>query len=321
MAGAAHADVAGRMEECAKIEDNAKRLSCYDELAGRQAAPPEPSVEAVSEIKPGPQAKPTYLERLWELKKESRRGKFFISPHRSNYVLPITYVESPNEEPIRKADPGKGLNNTEVAFQLSFKAKLWEDIFGQDMDLWLAYTQRSFWQFYNRADSSPFRETNYEPELLLNFRTDYDLRWVKSRFINVGINHQSNGQSDPLSRSWNRLVANFGFERDNLVLIMKTWWRIPESAAKDDNPDIEDYLGYGELWAYYFRNGHRFGLMVRNNLNFSRNRSAVQLEWSFPLIERISGYIQYYNGYGESMLDYNHNIDRIGLGFIIKDWE
>lgn len=317
----ARAEVADRIAECVKIEDDTRRLKCYDELAGRKATPIEPAAAAVSGTKPESQAKLSYLERLWELDKESHRGRFSISPHRSNYILPITYVESPNEQLIWNTDPGKELKNIEVAFQLSFKAKLWQDIFRQNMDLWVAYTQRSFWQFYNYADSSPFRETNYEPEILLNFRTGYDLLWLKSRFINVGINHQSNGESDPLSRSWNRFVANFGFERDNLALILKTWLRIPESVKNDDNPDIEDYLGYGELWTYYFWKGNRFGIMVRNNFNFSKNRGAVQLEWSFPLFERISGYIQYFNGYGESMLDYNHNINRVGLGFIIKDWD
>ncbi len=316
-----HADVPKSIDECAKIEDSAKRLKCYDELAGRKEAPSKPTSTAASETKPGSQTKISYLERLWELDKESRKDKYAISPHRSNYILPITYVESPNEQAIKKANPDKELKNAETAFQISFKTKIWQDVFGQNMDLWVAYTQRSFWQFYNFKDSSPFRETNYEPEVLLNFRTDYDLLWLKNRFINVGLNHQSNGQSGLLSRSWNRAVANFGFERDNLVLILKTWYRFPESAENDNNSDIENYLGYGELWGYYFWKGNRFGVMARNNLNLSTNRGAVQLEWSFPLLERISGYIQYFNGYGESMLDYNHNINRIGIGFIVRDWE
>ena len=316
-----HADVPKSIDECAKIEDSTNRLKCYDELAGRKEPPSKPTSIAAPETKPASQIQASYLERLWELDKESRKGKFAISPHRSNYILPITYVESPNEQAVKKANPDKELKNAEVAYQVSFKAKVWQDVFGQNMDLWVAYTQRSFWQFYNYEDSSPFRETNYEPEVLLNFRTDYDLLWLKNRFINVGINHQSNGQTVPLSRSWNRAVANFGFERDNLALILKTWYRFPESAENDDNSDINNYLGYGELWAYYFWKGNRFGVMFRNNLNFSANRGATQLEWSFPLLERISGYIQYFNGYGESMLDYNHNINRIGIGFIIRDWE
>jgi phospholipase A1/A2 len=316
-----NADVPKGIDECAKIEDSAERLKCYDELAGRKELPGKTPSAAVSETKPGRQAHVSYLERLWELDKKTRKDRYVISPHRSTYLLPVTYVESPNEQPIKKSNPDMDLKNTEAAFQFSFKTKIWQDILGENMDLWVAYTQRSFWQSYNFKDSAPFRETNYEPEIILNFRTSYDLLWLKGRFINVGLNHQSNGQSGLLSRSWNRAVANFGFERDNLVLILKTWYRFPESAENDNNSDINNYLGYGELWGYYFWNGNRFGVMARNNLNAGTNRSAVQLEWSFPLLERISGYIQYFNGYGESMLDYDHNINRIGIGFILRDWE
>jgi len=316
-----NADVPKSINECAKIEDSVKRLQCYDELAGRKEASSKTASTAASETKPDSQTQASYLERLWELDTKSRRDRYAISPHRSNYILPITYVESPNEQAQKKANPDKELKNVEAAFQISFKTKIWQDIFGQNMDLWVAYTQRSFWQSYNFKDSAPFRETDYEPEVLLNFRTDYDLHWLKNRFINVGLNHQSNGQSGFLSRSWNRAVANFGLERDSLVLILKTWYRFPESAENDDNSDIENYLGYGELWAYYFWKGNRFGVMARNNLNSSTNRGAAQLEWSFPLLERISGYIQYFNGYGESLIDYNHNINRIGIGFIMRDWK
>ena len=187
-------------------------------------------------------------------------------------------------------------------------------------DLWFGYTQVSFWQFYNFDDSSPFRETNYEPELLLNFRTDFTLGGWRGRFLNLGFNHQSNGQSEPLSRSWNRLIASAGFERGNLSLLLKGWYRIPESAEEDDNPRMERYLGYGEVWGYYFWKGHRFGLMLRNNLDFHTNRGAVQAEWSFPILERVSGYVQYYNGFGESLLDYNYRVNRIGVGFMLRDW-
>jgi phospholipase A1 len=102
---------------------------------------------------------------------------------------------------------------------------------------------------------------------------------------------------------------------------LKGWYRIPESAEDDDNPNIEDYLGYGEVWAYYFWKGNRFGIMLRNNLHLDTNRGAVQLEWSFPILERIGGYLQYFNGYGESLLDYNHRVNRIGIGFILKEWD
>ncbi len=313
-------DLARDLAECSQVEDPGERLKCYDHLSGRESKGPAPAEESVKKPPPEGVKRFSYFSRLWELEPETRRGKYSISPHRSNYILPYTYNTSPNYAAVRAADPGKDLKYEEVLFQLSLKVKLWEDIFGQKADLWFGYTQRSFWQFYNFEDSSPFRETNYEPEVLLNFRTDYRLLGLRGRFINVGFNHQSNGQSDPLSRSWNRIVANAGFERGDFSLLLKGWYRIPESAQKDDNPNIGKYLGYGEIWAYYFWEKQRFGFMLRNNLDFYTNRGAVQLEWSFPLIERVSGYLQFYNGYGESLLDYNHRVNRVGIGFILTDW-
>ncbi len=319
--GAAWAETPRTLEDCASIEDAAERLKCYDELAGRKPPAPAEEVKPIAKAPPvEPEETTTYLERLWDLDKKSRKERYTVRFHRSNYILPYTYVENPNEENVRQAEVTEELKNAEIIFQISFKVKLMQDILGTNMDLWFGYTQKSFWQFYDFEDSSPFRETDYEPELLLNFRTSYDFLGLKGRFINIGLNHQSNGQSEPLSRSWNRVVANFGFERQNFVLLLNTWLRIPEDSDDDDNPDIEEYLGYGELRGYYFWKQNRFGLMLRNNFRFDDNRGAVQLEWAFPLMERVSGYIQYFHGYGESLLDYNHNINRIGIGFILKDW-
>jgi phospholipase A1 len=221
---------------------------------------------------------------------------------------------------LQEVDPAKTLTKQEVTFQLSFKAKLWQDVFGKDMDLWFGYTQRSFWQLYNFNDSSPFRETNYEPEVLLNFRTRFSLLGLKARFIQLGINHQSNGQSEPLSRSWNRIVANVGLERGDFSLLLKGWYKFPESVEADDNPGINSYMGYGEVWAYYFLKKHRLAVMLRNNLDLRENHGAIQLEWSFPLFAQIGGYVQYFLGYGENLLDYNHRVNRIGVGFILLDW-
>jgi phospholipase A1 len=286
---------------------------------GLSAVPPDSREPGKSEVKK--EEKLSYFTELWQLDKEARAGRPSVTFHRSNYALAFSYNSSPNQAPFQEINPAKTLTKPEVTFELSFKAKVWQDVFGKDMDLWIAYTQRSFWQLYNFADSSPFRETDYEPEALLNFRTHFSLVGLKVRFIQLGINHQSNGQSEPLSRSWNRIVANIGIERDNFSLLLKGWYRLPESAVDDDNPGIDKYMGYGEVWAYYFLNKHRLAVMLRDNLDFGENRGAVQLEWSFPLFAQIGGYVQYYLGYGESLLDYNHRVNRIGVGFILTDWK
>ncbi len=262
----------------------------------------------------------SYLSRLWELDKGSRNRAFGITPYRTNYLLPFTYNARPNDAPFRDTDPRYEVQNAEVKFQISFKIKLWQDVLGRDVDLWAGYTQLSFWQFYDFAGSAPFRETDFEPELLLQFRTDFGLAGFRARYFHVGMNHQSNGRARPQSRSWNRVVGNVGLERGDLVLILGAWYRIPERKTEDDNPGIEDFLGYGQANLLYFRGGHRFGLMVRNNLRARGNRGALQLEWSFPLIRWVSGYVQYFNGYGESLLDYNASSNRIGVGFSLREW-
>ena len=307
------------IDECAQIADEAERLKCFDELSNRSSTD-DTQIEEGDTEKQAAEKEPSYLSRLWELDMETRRRIFPITPYKSNYILPLTYNSTPNQTPIQEADPTKEVKNYEVKFQISFKIKLWQDVFRKNMDLWIGYTQLSFWQLYNTEDSSPFRETNYEPELLLNFRTKYNLFGLKGRFINIGFNHQSNGQSEPLSRSWNRFVANFGFERGNFIFILNTWYRIPESAEDDDNPNIEDFMGNGQMNFYYIWRKHRFGLWLRNNLDFQENKGAIQLEWSIPIFRWVSGYIQYFRGYGESLLDYNASSSRIGVGFILKDW-
>jgi phospholipase A1 len=260
---------------------------------------------------------PSYLSRLWGLDNACRNQTFPITPYRSNYILPFTYDTSPNHGFAQTTDPGNEIKNEEVKFQISFKILLWQDVLGKEVDLWVAYTQLSFWQLYDFGNSSPFRTTDYEPEILLNFRTDYKLLGLRGRYISVGYDHQSNGEAGTLSRSWNRAVANFGFERGDFTFVLNTWVRV---FGAPDNPDISKYMGYGQANLYYIRRGHRVGLFLRNNLRSGGNKGAVQLEWSFPLLRWVGGYVQYFNGYGESLLDYNSSSNRIGAGFILRDW-
>lgn len=339
------ADTEIRVKECAKIENDGARLKCFDDLAGRKAPVVKNTVAATEKDKPQPvsspphtaisandeKEKPSVMSRQWELDPASRKNPFVIRLHRPNYILPVAHNASPNSDTTLDNDRDAKAQNSEAKFQISFKVKLWEDILGNDMnlwlknmDLWFAYTQLSFWQVYNKTFSSPFRESNYEPELLLNFRTDYNLFGLRGRIVNIGINHQSNGRGQLLSRSWNRITASAGFERNNFNLLFRTWYRMPESRHKDDNPEIMKYMGYGELWGTYYWRDHRFGVMVRNNLRMSDNKGAVQLDWSFPFPfikkDRVSGYIQYFNGYGESLLDYDKSTNRIGIGLMLMDW-
>lgn len=249
---------------------------------------------------------------------------FTLMSHRNNYILLGAYNfhgrDTSDYQEVYKAEDIEA-DNTEVQFQLSIKTPLAVDLFNQRIDLFAAYTVRSFWQLYNSDVSSPFRETNHEPEVWLQLRSDWEIFGFQNNISALGLNHMSNGQGGTLSRSWNRIYAAIAFERGNLVFMLRPWIRIEEDFEDDDNPDITDYYGHGELWMAYKYKKHTFSLMTRNNLESGFSRGAVELGWSFPLFGYpfLKGYLQYFSGYGESLVDYNHYVNRIGLGLQLTD--
>ena len=252
---------------------------------------------------------------------------FVMTPHNVNYILPVTYNTSPNMAPFERqtAESPFELENMEAKFQISFKFPLMYNVFGDNGHLFVAYTNQSYWQVYNKEISSPFRETNHKPEIFVVFNNDWQIGPLRHYFWGVGAVHQSNGKSGDLSRSWNRLYATSIFDSGPFALAAKVWWRIPENEKEtpsspkgDDNPDILDYMGNVELTAIYGIDEHRFTIMLRNNLS-SQNYGAIEATWSYPIIGQLRFYTQYFNGYGESLIDYNTHNQRIGIGVSIND--
>jgi len=254
--------------------------------------------------------------------------RFVITPHKANYLLPVTYQTRTNALPFELKDPDEDFNidNLEAKFQISFKFPLMYNVFGDNGHLFFAYTNQSYWQVYNEEASSPFRETSHEPEVFMLFNNDWKIGGFTNSFLGLGAVHQSNGQTSQLSRSWNRLYGSVVFDRGPFALGLKVWWRIPEaekdninSAKGDDNPDIERYMGNFELTGVYGLNQHRFIMLLRNNLRANNNRGAIELTWSYPILGNLRIYTQYFNGYGESLIDYNHHNQRVGIGIALND--
>lgn len=327
-------------EACTGIEIDADRLACYDAALGRgRSLPPQTTpLSEVFGVEPEPgtlrwrvehsgqATKPSLLDARWELQPNSKLGLFNLRTHRPVYLLPGYWSSSPNARPesgnpANSVDEDVELRSVEQKFQLSFKTKVVENILGDNGDLWLGYTQSSRWQVFDGDNSRPFRETNYNPEAMLVFRTNYRLAGWNARLAGVGLAHQSNGRSLPLSRSWDRVVAQLGFERDDWVVMLRPWWRIPESASSDDNPHIQDYMGRGDVHVTHLRGDQAYTLMARHSLRGGeRSRGALQFDWSFPLYRNLRGHMQVFHGYGESMIDYNHKATYFGLGMSLVDW-
>ena len=230
---------------------------------------------------------------------------FNLYPYKKNYLLPATYSINDIE----------GREKLETAFQISVEKPISYNFFGLNESISGAYTQRSFWQ--TAKDSSPFRETNYEPEIFVQF--PYKENSVLKAY-KISLLHSSNGRNNEESRSWNRVYLEGYFQFSNLFLIPKIWYRIPEPNGEDDNPNIEDYYGYGDLTFLYAYKKHTFELMLRNNLKLDEaNKGSAELNWSFPLPEFLStknsyGLLQLYSWYGNNFIDYDKEIHKFGLG-------
>ncbi|MEI6893977.1 MAG: phospholipase A [Colwellia sp.] len=268
----------------------------------------------------------TPLKQRMLLEKNAARNPFAILPHKPNYILPFTYFDAV-ETPYVDLLAGRHLDNVEAKFQISLKYVITEDLFVKNLDLYAAYTATSWWQAYNSDISAFFRETNYEPELIMVYNAPWSLFGMTVDQTSLSFTHQSNGQAEASSRSWNRLIAGFIVVDDNLIWDLRLWYRIPEEEKSalddptgDDNPDIQDYMGYGELGLLWKVNeDHNIDFIFRNNLK-SDNKGAIQIGWSFPLSTHLRGYVEYYNGYGESLIYYNEKTSRLGIGVKLTDW-
>lgn len=224
-----------------------------------------------------------------------------LSVHKANYFLPLTYSNFSDD----------GRKHDEIKFQLSAKQKIC------GFDSWsgyVAYTQKSFWQYSDLGHSRPFRENNYNPELFVRTAR---FGWWR---VDSGIEHESNGKALPESRGWNRVYAYPSFYLNDFTIGAKIWFKIPRRKKKspddpegDDNPDIQHYYGYGELYASYLHKG--FMLRVMGRFNPIYRKGCVNAEMSYQCLP-YGGMVlvQYFEGYGESMIDYNVHQRRIGIG-------
>ncbi|MDQ2702377.1 MAG: phospholipase A [Pseudomonadota bacterium] len=349
------ADDTRSLDACVAMESDALRLACYDTVAGRDKRTPVQADAAAERarqyqeqadrgrlnlFRSDPQTptdqrvdaalanagKGSLLDSRWELARDSKLGLFNFRAYKPVYLFPVFWTAETNTRPHspnpdNTASEHSALDRIEAKFQISFKTKVVENLLGDNGDIWTAYTQSSRWQVYNGEESRPFRETSYEPEVMLAFRTGYSLLGWKGRLAAVGINHQSNGREDPYSRSWNRVVFNIGLDREGWALNLRPWIRISDG-NDDDNPDISDYMGRGDATLVrVLPNGHQFSLGLRHSLRGGdRSHGAVQFDWAFPLLDSFRGHLQVFDGYGESMIDYNHRTTYVGLGISLMEW-
>lgn len=258
--------------------------------------------------------------------REDAFNPYVLTAHKHNFILPVSYSTGINEEIYQQNEVPlrEGLQPAEVKFQISLKSQINEtDLFLKDDALSLGVTLEAWWQLYSSDLSSPFRETNYQPEIFYLM----PLLWGPfggSTAVVLGFEHQSNGQVQGLSRSWNRLYATLLYERGSLVAAIRPWYRIPEKAKKnpgdaegDDNPDILDFMGHGEMSLSWRDNTMEYALRGRGNP--ATGKGAISVGMTFPLFAKFRGFVQFFSGYGDSLIDYDHYQQRLGVGVALTN--
>jgi phospholipase A1/A2 len=285
------------------------------------------------------QAPASALQRFWELTPSADCDTFGLRGYKPLSLMwstandVNTQPSSPQAE--HTATTAQNYQRFENLIQLSVRTKVAKGLLvsdGTQKDaLWFGYTQKSFWQIFNTELSRPFRATDHEPEIMYIYPTNRELaagwNW---RYAGLSLNHQSNGQTLPLSRSWNRAILMAGVDHTNgSRLEAKLWRRLPEAAADDDNPDIQDFVGRGELsglWALTPKTS--LGLTMRHALK-AGGKGSVQIDWlqqpsnSTQALGAAAGlryHVQLFSGYGDSITDYNHKRTALRVGVSLVDW-
>jgi len=309
------------MQSCFDMKGNVsaeKQLECYDRVAQENAGKKSTSNSLlrpkgktlVGEWTPADTPLAAYKQNFFLITQTNQPNNTPSSPNPANNV-PFTYE----------------LGHREINFQFSFKSSWLLPVESRRHVLWFGYTQNSFWQIFDNLHSRPFRENNYEPELIYSYRWS-DTNEPSSpylKIVNAAFEHQSNGMSDPRSRSWWRFYIQPGFEfpwgsANKVIILPRLWMRIGQSGnpSEDNNPDITHYMGHGDLEIRdNFSGGFPFFVS-----SIIRSKS-LQLDMGFPVNNLIRDFtnvninFHYFTGYGESLIDYNQNHKTWGVGILL----
>jgi len=305
--------VASKYNYC-EVEPLAPNASLLEHLVAQQGSVSDHKMEhfLTSKLDTPDPASQTALEQVIS-------SDFGLYAYKTNYFLPISQADEtyPLWNDSGVVPGAQHEKHTEAVFQVSLKKPLSFNLFGLNEAFFFAYTQKVWWQLY--SNSEPFREVNFEPEFFITLPTNQVIdKATGLKVLKIGFSHESNGQDERRSRTWNRIYASTLWQHGQLFTNLRAWYRIPEPENTDENTDIHKYMGYGDLSFNYLYGKNQFGLLLRNNLDFDdgQNRGALKADWSYPFFNAYNTYwyLEYFNGYGESLIDYNRRVEKIGIG-------
>ena len=243
-------------------------------------------------------------ERLSDsIRREYDNGPYFTL-YKDNYFMAGTALDS-----------RPSAINSDVKFQVSIAQRVTKSTLPFNSYFFIFYNQKVFWNVFQ--ESMPVHDLNFNPGIGLS-----KLLIVKDRVVGKAsllIEHESNGRDSIFSRSWNKIsLCGSIYLSPQFMVHAKYWIPIVDGF---NNKDILRYCGMYQSGIQISSRDKKFGLAVtlvkRKGWNFNYN-TIVELNYRLFKKDNQYLFLQYYNGYGENLLDYNKYHSRLRLGIVIK---
>ena len=204
--------------------------------------------------------------------------------------------------------------NSDVKFQLSIAQRLTKSKLPFDTYLFIQYTQKAFWNVFQ--ESLPMKDLNFNPGIGLGHLIVYHNKYIGKGYLML--EHESNGKDSAASRSWNKVTFAVAITLSpNWEAQFKTWIPIVDG---ENNKDLLKYNGIFQVAANYRTDNRRFncGVILTKRKTWTSFNTQVELSYKFNNNENQYFFLQYYNGFGENLLEYNKFKSMIRIGFVIK---
>ena len=238
---------------------------------------------------------------------DSLRAEYDKAPYfglyKDNYFI---FGTSLNHKPNKE--------NTNVKFQVSIQQKLTKSTLPGGTYLYLYYTQKVFWNVLE--ESLPMKDLNFNPGIGIAKPLFHKERYIGK--FSFQIEHESNGRDSIQSRSWNKISfgGNILFEK-NWLIHAKFWIPIVDGR---NNKDILKYKGIFQIGTQFMTNDSRwkFGLLLVKRKDWKPNFNIIgEIKYRFSRKADWSIFLQYYNGYGEDLLNYKMFKSQLRAGIVI----
>lgn len=231
------------------------------------------------------------------------RGPYF-GLYKDNYFI---FGTSVNHTPTK--------TNTDIKFQISIQQRLTRSTLPFGTYLYLFYSQKCWWNVLE--NSMPMVDLNFNPGIGLAKPL-----FVKNRYVGkvtLMAEHESNGRDGLASRSWNKISLAASIMIDPQVTVHgKVWVPIVDG---QNNRDILDYSGIYQVGTEFTSRNRRFtaSVVLVKRRGWKLNYNTI-IELGYRIFRRDNQFLflQFYNGYGECMLDYNQFRSRVRVGIVIK---